>query len=570
MPHWPRWPRARRRAGDGAAGARYVPHVSTTPYRVLARKYRPQRFDQLIGQEAVVRTLANAIESGRLAHAWLLTGVRGVGKTTTARLIAKALNCIGPDGAGGPTITPCDACEPCRAIAEGRFIDVLEMDAASNTGVDKMRELLDGVPYGAVSARFKIYVVDEVHMLSTSSFNALLKTLEEPPSHVKFIFATTEVGKLPVTILSRCQRFDLRRIPSEKLAAHYAYVCKAEGVAAESEALALIARAAEGSARDGLSLLDQAIAHGGGAVTAAAVQDMLGMADRGRVRALLGDVLVADAGKVLADMAALNDLGADPAGVLKEMLDLVHGTARVAAGAGADAGRAHEEQAAIAAWAAALGAGALHRLWQLLLKGYAEVQTAPLPWEAAEMALLRMVHAAGLPDPGALLRRLEGASDAEVARPAGRDADPAPRASAAEVVLLPRAAPEPAVFDAPADFAGLVALFEEKREAGLALCLHDQVRPVRYAPPLIELEAVGDLPRDFAPRLARCLDAWTSARWTIVFAKEGGQPSLRERDEAARAAVLAEPTVAALLAAFPGAELIDYGPGEPTREDMRA
>ena len=539
--------------------------MSTTPYRVLARKYRPQRFDQLIGQDAVVRTLANAIDSGRLAHAYLLTGVRGVGKTTTARLIAKALNCIGPDGTGGPTICPCDICEPCRAIAEGRFIDVLEMDAASNTGVDKMRELLDGVPYGAVSARFKIYVVDEVHMLSTSSFNALLKTLEEPPPHVKFIFATTEVGKLPVTILSRCQRFDLRRIPAEKLAAHYAAVCVAEEVEAEPQALALIARAAEGSARDGLSLLDQAIAHGGGAVRADAVQDMLGMADRGRVRALLGAVLAGEQAAVLSGIAALNDMGADPAGVLKEMLDLVHATARVAAGAGPDGGRAHEEQAEIAAWAEALGAGGLHRLWQLLLKGYAEVQAAPLPLEAAEMALLRMVYAAGLPDPGALMRRLEAGGSEVAALPARA---PAPRA-AAPVAELPHAMAGPAAVDAPGDFAGLVALFEARREAGLALCLHDRVRAVRYAPPLLELERVGELPKDFALRIGRCLEEWTGARWMIAYGT-GGAPSLRERDEAARAAVLAEPTVAALIAAFPGAELIDYGPGEAEPQEMRA
>ena len=545
--------------------SRYLGPVSTPPYRVLARKYRPQRFDQLIGQDAVVRTLANAIESGRLSHAWLLTGVRGVGKTTTARLIAKALNCIGPDGTGGPTISPCDLCEPCRAIAEGRFIDVLEMDAASNTGVDKMRELLEGVPYGAVSARFKIYVVDEVHMLSTSSFNALLKTLEEPPPHVKFIFATTEVGKLPVTILSRCQRFDLRRIPADKLAAHYAAVCAAEGVEAEPHALALIARAAEGSARDGLSLLDQAIAHGGGAVRAEAVQDMLGMADRGRVRALLGAVLAGEQAAVLSGIGALNDMGADPAGVLKEMLELVHATARVAAGAGADGGRAAEEQAEIAAWARALGAGALHRLWQLLLKGYAEVQSAPLPLEAAEMALLRMVYAAGLPDPGALMRRLEaGEGAATVAPPA-----PAPRTERAPVAVLPRAAPEPARADAPADFEGLVALVADNREALLAHYLHDCVRPVRYAPPTLEIERAGDLPADFAQALGRSLERFTGARWTIAYAT-GGAPSLREREEAARAAVLAEPTVAALLAAFPGAELIDYGVGDAEPQEMRA
>ena len=559
--------------------------TTAAPYRVLARKYRPQRFDQLIGQDAVVRTLANAIAGGRLAHAYLLTGVRGVGKTTTARLIAKALNCLGPDGTGGPTISPCDVCEPCRAIADGRFIDVLEMDAASNTGVDRMRELLDGVAYSAVAARFKIYVVDEVHMLSTSSFNALLKTLEEPPAHVKFIFATTEVAKLPVTILSRCQRFDLKRIPAERLAAHYAGVAEAEGIAAEPEALMLIARAAEGSARDGLSILDQAIAHGAGTVSVAAVRDMLGLADRGRVRALLGAVLAADADAVLAGMGALYDMGADAAAVLKDMLELVHATARVAAGAGADAGRAAEEQAAIGDWAARLGPGSLHRLWQLLLKGHAEVETAPLPQEAAEMALLRMVHAAGLPDPGELVRRLEGAQTT-VGAPDARRADPARAPVALSVAVQREPEPEreplreaqparepadaaPAAV-APASYEALVTLFDTNREAVLAHHLHDDVRPVRYAPPMLELAPTAALPRDFAQRVARCLESWTATRWTVALANAGGEPSLREREAAQRAAVLAEPAVAALMAAFPGAELIDYAPPEAIREDKRA
>src|SRR5438309_5540120 len=285
--------------------------AAASPYRVLARNYRRQTCAGLIGQDAMVKTLANAIERGRIAHAFLLTGVRGVGKTSTARLIAKALNCIGPDGRGGPTITPCNVCEPCRAIAEGRHIDVIEMDAASHTSVDDIREIIDAVRYASVSARYKIYIIDEVHMLSKNAFNALLKTLEEPPEHVKFLFATTEVNKVPVTVLSRCQRFDLRRIPAGKLAAHFGEVSKAEGVEVEPEALGMIARAAEGSARDGLSILDQAIAHGVGAVTAGQVRDMLGLADRGRIRRLLELVLGGDARAALAELDEAHDLGID-------------------------------------------------------------------------------------------------------------------------------------------------------------------------------------------------------------------------------------------------------------------
>src|SRR5215216_2790477 len=297
------------------------PAAPASPYRVLARKYRPQSFDQLIGQEAMVKTLGNAIERGRIAHAFLLTGVRGVGKTSTARLVAKALNCVGPDGKGGPTITPCNVCEQCRAITEGRHIDVIEMDAASHTGIDDVREIIDAVRYASVSARYKIYIIDEVHMLSKSAFNALLKTLEEPPEHVKFLFATTEVNKVPVTVLSRCQRFDLRRIPAEKLAAHFGEVSKAEGVEVEDEAVGMIARAAEGSARDGLSILDQAIAHGAGAVTAEQVRAMLGLSDRGATRHLLGLLLSGDAPGALAALKDQYDLGVEPSALIRGLLE---------------------------------------------------------------------------------------------------------------------------------------------------------------------------------------------------------------------------------------------------------
>src|SRR5881628_3547509 len=318
--------------------------ASSSPYRVLARKYRPQTFAQLIGQDAMVQTLANAIARGRLAHAFLLTGVRGVGKTSTARLIAKALNCIGPDGQGGPTITPCNVCEPCQAIAEGRHIDVIEMDAASHTGVEDIREIIDAVRYASVSARYKIYIIDEVHMLSKNAFNALLKTLEEPPEHVKFVFATTEVNKVPVTVLSRCQRFDLRRIPAGKLAAHFGEVSRAEGVEVEPEALGMIARAAEGSARDGLSILDQAIAHGAGAVTAGQVRDMLGLSDRGANRRLLELVLSGDAANALAALDEAHDLGIDPTRILRGLMESLHAATRAKAGSGVGALQSAEER----------------------------------------------------------------------------------------------------------------------------------------------------------------------------------------------------------------------------------
>src|SRR3954462_8190313 len=382
--------------------------AAASPYRVLARKYRPQTFAELIGQDAMVTTLGNAIERGRVAHAFLLTGVRGVGKTSTARLIAKALNCIGPAGKGGPPITPCNVCEQCRAIAEGRHIDVIEMDAASHTGIDDVREIIDAVRYASVSARYKIYIIDEVHMLSKSAFNALLKTLEEPPEYVKFLFATTEVNKVPLTVLSRCQRFDLRRIPAEKLAAHFAEVSKSEGVEVAAEALGMIARAAEGSARDGLSILDQAIAHGAGTVTADQVRVMLGLADRGRIRRLLQLVLSGDAGTALTELDEAHELGIDPMQLLRGLMEALHSATRAKAGATSSALQSAEEREGAEQMAAALSWGTIHRLWQMLLKGLQDVEVAPDPREAAEMALLRLIHAADLPDPAALLAKLSG------------------------------------------------------------------------------------------------------------------------------------------------------------------
>ncbi len=536
-----------------------LPAAPAAPaYRVLARKYRPASFDGLLGQQAMVQTLGNAIARGRLAQAWLLTGVRGVGKTSTARIIAKALNCVGPDGQGGPTISPCGVCEACVAIAAGRHIDVVEMDAASNTGVDDVREIIEGVRYAAVSARYKIHIIDEVHMLSKAAFNALLKTLEEPPPGVKFIMATTEVNKVPATILSRCQRFDLRRVPADLLAGHFAAILAQEGVAAEADALALIARAAEGSVRDGLSILDQAIAHSGEAITAAAVRDMLGLADRSAVRDLFGQLLAGDVPGVLAAVARHYDLGQDPAQLIRELLDLVHGVTRQRMAPRRDPALAAEEQAALDAWAAALPFTRLSLLWQMLLKGLEEVAMAPVPLQAAEMALLRLCHAAELPDPGALVKQLGEAGPAAAtpapATPAPAAVTSAPPAATAGPAAATTGAPPVTV---PADFAALVALFRQHGESRLAHYLHDEVRLVAFAPPVLSLSASG-LPRDVPPAIADRLEAWTGMKWQLGWLAEGGGNTLREIELAEGKALIekmkSDPVIAALKAAFPAAE----------------
>ncbi len=531
------------------------PSQPVTPYRVLARKYRPQTFAALIGQDAMVTTLGNAIKRGRLAHAFLLKGVRGVGKTSTARLIAKAFNCIGPDGGGGPTIDPCGVCEPCRAIAEGRHMDVIEMDAASHTGVDDIREIIDASRYAAVSARFKIYIVDEVHMLSKNAFNALLKTLEEPPEHVKFLFATTEVNKVPVTVLSRCQRFDLRRISADKLAQHFAEVAAKEGVEADPEALQLIARAAEGSARDGLSILDQAIAHAGmegGGVSAAAVREMLGLSDRGAVRDLLALVLAGNGAGVLEALRRQYDLGVDPLAVLRALLEAVHGVTLVKVGAAPDPAQPAEERAAYAEWAAALPFGHLHRLWQLFLKAHDEVARAALPIEAAEMALLRAVYASTLPDPGELARQLASGAPPSVAVPA-----PVPAPKPAPVAV------EASAF--PADFAALVDAIEQAGSLGLAVKLRLGASVVRYAPPELALSGARPVSADTLADLNAALKALSGKPWRVSIVDQPGAPTLRElekqAEEDARTAILATPLVRAALAAFPDAVLEDW-PGK--------
>lgn len=532
-------------------------------YRVLARKYRPQRFSELIGQDAMVTTLGNAIKRGRLAHAFLMTGVRGVGKTSTARLIAKALNCIGPDGQSGPTIDPCGQCEPCQAIAEGRHIDVIEMDAASNTGIDDIREIIEAVRYASVSARFKIYIIDEVHMLSKAAFNGLLKTLEEPPPHVKFLFATTEIQKVPVTVLSRCQRFDLRRIPSDLLASHFAKICLAEGVEAEAEALSLIARAAEGSVRDGLSILDQAIAHadmatadddGAGKVTGGQVRAMLGLSDRGAIRRLFATLIAGDATAALAALRDQHDLGVEPAAIFKGLLDVCHGTTLAKVGTPPDPAQSAEERADYDQWAAGLSFQLLHRIWQLLLKGHEEVVRAADPSEAADMAALRIIHASQLPDPGELARRLE--SGAPISPPAAGALTPPPQA--------PGASGAAAFAGAPADFAQLIDLLAQNGRAHMAQQLHDYAGLVHYAPGVLTIRPVKPLPSDFTRDLAAALKPLTNMVWAVSISDAEAQPSLLQQEEARNAAarqdILDTPFVKAAMDAFPEAELIDYAP----------
>jgi DNA polymerase-3 subunit gamma/tau len=531
--------------------------AANQPYRVLARKYRPQTFSELIGQDAMVRTLANAIQRDRLAHAFLMTGVRGVGKTSTARLIAKALNCIGPDGKGGPTIDPCGVCEPCVAIAEGRHIDVIEMDAASHTGVDDMRAIIDAVRYAAVSARYKIYIIDEVHMLSKNAFNALLKTLEEPPPHVKFLFATTEVDKLPITVLSRTQRFDLRRIPAVMLAEHFAEICAEEGVEADPEALQLVASAAEGSVRDGLSILDQAIAHAdlagegeGGAprVTPERVREMLGLADKGARRRLLGQLLDGDAKALLDGLDEQYALGVEPLALLRALLDLVHRITVAQVGGEADAPGA-EERAELLEWAQRLSAPQLHRLWQLLLKGHEEVREAPDPLAAARMALLRALHAADLPDPGRLAKKLEELAASPSSMPA------------ADVGSGEQAAP-PAL-----DFATLVRDVEHREHVLAASIMKLQVRPVSVEPGLLRYSRPRQFRDDIGAVLRDALRDTTGLRWTLEELPEGGEPTLVEREEAAQAEAAdrtrAHPLVAATLAAFPDAEIVEDSEAPP-------
>ncbi|URD36968.1 DNA polymerase III subunit gamma/tau [Methylobacterium tardum] len=569
-----------------------APAAAATPYRVLARKYRPTNFGDLIGQDAMVRTLANGFAANRIPQAWMLTGVRGVGKTTTARILARGLNYARagqPDT--GPTVSMPELGLHCAAIMESRHMDVLEMDAASHTGIGDVRAIIDGIRYGPVSARYKVYIVDEVHMLSEKAFNAFLKTLEEPPPHAKFVFATTEIRKVPVTILSRCQRFDLRRVEAPTLHAHLAKVCAAEGVSVEDEALGAIVRAAEGSVRDALSLLDQAIAHGAGTITAQSVRDMLGLADRARILDLFEAVMRGSVPAAFAELRAQYDSGADPSVVLSDLAAFTHLVTRLKAvpETASDPTLSETERVRGAEFAEKLSIRALSRAWQILLKAIPEVQAAPRPLAAAEMAIVRLAYAADLPTPDEALRQLkaEAAAAPQDDPPAPSGRPPLPpipdlRGGSAALAASPRtelaqpnpaavptamaiAAPRPAPVAPPTPrlgrFEDLIALADANRDILLRTALERDIHLVRFEEGRIEFRlATGGRP-SLATDLAAAIERWTGQRWVVALSKEEGAPT---RDAAARAATetrrenaAADPFVREVLTRFPGAEIVD-------------
>ncbi len=555
-----------------------------TPYRVLARKYRPQNFADLIGQEAMVRTLTNAFATGRVAQAYMLTGLRGIGKTTTARLIARALNYP-----SGPSIDMPELTAQCQAILESRHMDVIEMDAASNTGVDNMREIIDSVRYAPVQARYKVYIIDEVHMLSKSAFNALLKTLEEPPPHVKFIFATTEIRKVPVTILSRCQRFDLRRMDVATLIGHYGKIAKLENVEADDEALRLIARAAEGSVRDGLSLLDQAIAYGDGKVKTADVMAMLGLMDKGQVITLFEAVMKGNTKATLAEVDKQYQAGGDPETILTDLADFVHWVTRlkvVPNSAAADASRTEDEKNFGQEFAAKLSMVHLTRAWQMLLKGISETALAAQPIKAAEMVLIRLAHAANLPSGEELYKQVQDNKSA------------APRISP---ISAPQAQHEPITQQRPVlsivpqmdeagesqrpplqsfkTFADIIALAAERRDIKFKTDLEAFVRPISVSDGKIELALEAHADPGLANELSRKLEAWTGRRWIVVVSKAGGDATVKQLRKESKDSgfkwAREQKDVQAVLKAFPNAQIINVTepdlikPMEDTDEESR-
>jgi len=562
-----------------------------TGYRVLARKYRPANFDDLIGQDAMVRTISNAFESGRIPQAWILTGVRGVGKTTTARILARALNYELPDGSvTAPTVNMPKLGVHDEAIIEGRHLDVLEMDAASHNSVEDVRQINDAIRYAPVSARYKVYILDEVHMLSGAAFNALLKTLEEPPPHAKFIFATTEIRKVPVTVLSRCQRFDLRRVDAALLVKHLENIAAKEKIETEPAALALIARAAEGSVRDSLSLFDQAIAHAAGPVRAEDVRGMLGLADRVRIVDLFEHLMKGDVASALTELRAQYDIGADPGVILSDLAEFTHFVTRVKVvpSVADDVSLSEAERKRGREFAAQLSMRVLSRTWQMLLKGVSEVQSSGRPVAAAEMVLVRIAYAADLPTPDEVIRSLteEGAS-----RPSGNGGSPAaptntqnftrydaPRGSSrTQAAASPRPAEDPvARLDTPepaqptlqiGSFEEIVALVQDKRDITMKMALERDVRLVRCEDGQLEIEVLPNAPKTLVHDLQRKLTAWTGKRWIVVVSKEQGAPTLRAQMETRQAeleeGVQSDPLVQAVLTRFPGAKVVGVTQAAP-------
>ena len=592
--------------------------MSETPtqgYQVLARKYRPETFTDLVGQEAMVRTLRNAFEADRIAQAFVMTGIRGTGKTTTARIIAKGMNCIGADGSGGPTTEPCGTCEHCVAIMEGRHVDVLEMDAASRTGVDDIREIIESVQYRAASARYKIYIIDEVHMLSTNAFNALLKTLEEPPEHVKFIFATTEIRKVPVTVLSRCQRFDLRRIEPDVMIALLKKIAAAEQAEIAADALALITRAAEGSARDATSLLDQAISHGAGETSAEQVRAMLGLADRGRVMDLFEMIMRGDAASALSELGGQYADGANPLAVMRDLAEVTHwiSVVKITPDAGEDPTVSPEEQMRGLSLAKALPMRALTRMWQMLLTSIEEVSQAPNAMMAAEMAVIRLTHVADLPSPEELVRKLQdmsppsaggglasssgGSSGAGAGAGAGLSAETALTGSTGAITTTSAAqsgqspscnqniSPPSAVLGgaeqalalntqqmlaAYPSFDHIIDLIRAQRDVRLLVEVENCVQLARYQPGRIEFVPTADAPADLAQRLGSRLQLWTGQRWAVSLVNDGGAQTIarmrRSAEEALKTKALAHPLVKAVFDSFPKAQIIEIR----TPEDLVA
>jgi DNA polymerase-3 subunit gamma/tau len=570
------------------------------PYRVLARKYRPSTFADLIGQDAMVRTISNGFEAGRIPQAWVLTGVRGVGKTTTARILARALNYELADGSvTGPRIDMPVLGLHCQAIMESRHLDVIEMDAASHNGVEDVRAINEAVRYAPVSARYKVYILDEVHMLSGAAFNALLKTLEEPPPHAKFVFATTEIRKVPITVLSRCQRFDLRRVDADLLVKHLQGIAGKETIEAEPEALALIARAAEGSVRDALSLFDQAIAHAAGPVRVDDVRGMLGLADRARIIDLFEALMRADLAGALRELRDQYDAGADPAMVLGDLAEFTHFVTRVkiVPAVADDVSLTETERTRGRAFATKLSMRVLARTWQMLLKGIAEVEAAGRPIAAAEMVLVRIAYAADLPTPDEVIRSLGDASASTAASspprgggnggatPTMQTSSPrmeAPRGAprAALVAAAPAVTPEFAANNEPVardtaglparavpNFEALVALATEKRDIAIKSALERDVRLVRFEDGQLEIALEASAPRTLSGELSKKLSDWTGRRWMVVVSAEPGAPSLYAQAQTRKAelkdGVRADPLVQAVLARFPGAEIVDVRPPTP-------